>query len=352
MSRAPRIALLPAVLGLVALTLPALPARAATQGQVQAQIDKLAAEISVLDEQYNLAAIHLQKVQSQIKDSEAASLRAQQERAALQKVASAQAAAVYRAGPPSMLAAFLSSKSLDEFNKRMELLSQVSDWQSSVLTSLQIADERAKLATADLGREQAQAKAINDGLRQQRSDLGSRLAGQQRLLAQLTSEAKAAAAREAEARAAAARATLASRAAQAAARPAAAPAGPSPVLAALPASDLASGALQTAMSQIGKPYVWAGSGPADYDCSGLTMYAWRSAGVILPHSAAAQYAVSRHVDRDQLQPGDLVFFGSPIHHVGMYVGNGMMVHAPETGETVQVVPMGRGDFTGAARPGV
>src|SRR5437660_2957904 len=122
-SRAPRIALLPAVLGLVALALPALPVRAATQGQVQAQIDKLAAEISVLDEQYNLAAIHLQKVQSQIKDSEAASLRAQQERAALQKVASAQAAAVYRAGPPSMPAAFLSSKRLADCNKRMDLVS-------------------------------------------------------------------------------------------------------------------------------------------------------------------------------------------------------------------------------------
>lgn len=350
LTRACRIVLPPAVLSLVALALPPLPVRAATQGQVQAQIDKLAAEISVLDEKYNLAAIHLQKVQSQIKDSETASLRARQERAALQKVASAQAAAVYRAGAPSMLAAFLSSSSLDEFNKRMELLSQVSDWQSSVLTSLQIADERAKLATADLSREQAQAKAINDDLRQQRSDLESRLAGQQRLLAQLTAEAKAAAAREAEARAAAARATLASKAAQAA-RPAAAPAGPSPLLSALPASDLASGALQAAMAQIGKPYVWAGSGPANYDCSGLTMYAWRSAGVILPHSAAAQYAVSRHVDRDQLQPGDLVFFGDPIHHEGMYVGNGMMVHAPESGETVGVVPVGRGDFVGAARPG-
>ena len=151
--RASRLTFLPAVVGLVALTLPALPVQAATQGQVQAQIDKLAAEISVLDEQYNLAAIHLQKVQSQIQDSEAASQRAQQDRAALQRVASAQAAAVYRAGAPSLVAAFLSSRSLDDFNKRMELLSQVSDWQSNVLTSRQNADERAKLATADLSRE-------------------------------------------------------------------------------------------------------------------------------------------------------------------------------------------------------
>jgi cell wall-associated NlpC family hydrolase len=106
------------------------------------------------------------------------------------------------------------------------------------------------------------------------------------------------------------------------------------------------------MSQIGKPYVWAGSGPASYDCSGLTMSSWRQAGVMMGHSAADQYASFKHVSTDQLQPGDLVFFGHPIHHVGMYVGGGMMVHAPETGELVQVSPVSRGDLVGASRPGV
>jgi cell wall-associated NlpC family hydrolase len=106
------------------------------------------------------------------------------------------------------------------------------------------------------------------------------------------------------------------------------------------------------MAQIGKPYVWAGSGPASFDCSGLTMSSWRQAGVVMAHSAADQYASFKHVSVDQLQPGDLVFFGRPIHHVGMYVGGGMMVHAPETGELVQVSPVSRGDLAGAARPGV
>jgi cell wall-associated NlpC family hydrolase len=72
----------------------------------------------------------------------------------------------------------------------------------------------------------------------------------------------------------------------------------------------------------------------------------------MSHSAADQYASFKHVSSDQLRPGDLVFFGRPIHHVGMYVGGGMMVHAPESGELVQVTSMGRGDLVGASRPGV
>ncbi|GAC1364075.1 MAG: hypothetical protein NVSMB32_06220 [Actinomycetota bacterium] len=81
------------------------------------------------------------------------------------------------------------------------------------------------------------------------------------------------------------------------------------------------------------------------------MYAYAAAGVSLSHSAADQYASQPHVSRDQLQPGDLVFFGSPIHHNGMYIGNGMMVNAPQTGELVRVQPALRSDFVGASRPG-
>ncbi len=336
------VALLVAALPLLVVALPAMPAPAATQKDVQAQIDKLAAEISDLDEQYNQASIHLQKVQSQIEDSKGQSAKAQADFLALQKVASAQAAAIYRAGAPSLLVAFLSSTSLDDFNKKMELISQVSDWQSGIMTSLQIANERAKLATSDLAHELAQAKSISDSLAKQRSVLNDRLAAERKLLGQITSENRLAAARAAEARAATVRAALAVKAGTQAA-------GPLPPL---PSSGLAALALRAAMSEIGKRYVWAGAGPDTFDCSGLTMSAWRAAGVQMSHSAADQYASFKHVSVDQLQPGDLVFFGRPIHHVGMYVGGGMMVHAPESGELVQVSSMSRGDLVGASRPGV
>jgi cell wall-associated NlpC family hydrolase len=336
------LACLPAALALIVTALPWLPAGAASQKDVQAQIDKLAAEISDLDEQYNQASIHLQKVQSEIQDSQGQSAKAQIDFLALQKVASAQAAAIYRAGAPSLLVAFLSSKNLDDFNKKMELISQVSDWQSGIMTSLQIADQRARLAQSDLSRELAQATSINASLARQRNALDDRLASEQRLLGQITQANRQAAIKAAADRAAAVRAAMA-------AKQGTQTTGPLP---ALPSSGLAANALRAAMSEIGKPYLWAGSGPGSFDCSGLTMSSWRAAGVLLPHSAAAQYSSSRHVGVDQLQPGDLVFFGRPIHHVGMYVGGGMMVHAPESGETVQVSPLSRGDLVGASRPGV
>ncbi len=104
------------------------------------------------------------------------------------------------------------------------------------------------------------------------------------------------------------------------------------------------------MAQLGKDYVYAGAGPDVFDCSGLTLFAWDKAGVSLPHSAEAQYEMFPHVDMDQLQPGDLVTYGDPIHHVGMFIGNGQMVQAPETGDVVKVSSIYRPDFAGASRP--
>jgi cell wall-associated NlpC family hydrolase len=111
-------------------------------------------------------------------------------------------------------------------------------------------------------------------------------------------------------------------------------------------------ALNAAYSVIGVPYVYAGASPeTGFDCSGLTMWSWAHAGVSLPHSSAMQYAVLPHVDRTQLQPGDLLFFYSPIHHVAMYVGGGNMIHAPHTGGVVEVIPVYWEYYVGAARPG-
>ncbi len=124
-----------------------------------------------------------------------------------------------------------------------------------------------------------------------------------------------------------------------------------PVPADIPAaSGGARTVVRTALAQLGKPYQWGSDGPGSFDCSGLTMYAWRAAGVSLPHSAAGQYAALAHVPLRSLAPGDLVFFGYPIHHVGLYIGNGVMVAAPSSGRVVQVQRISRTDLVGAARP--
>ena len=107
----------------------------------------------------------------------------------------------------------------------------------------------------------------------------------------------------------------------------------------VPTSARAAIAVRTALAQIGDPYVYGAAGPDAFDCSGLTMYAWAAAGVSLPHNAAMQASTGTPVSLSSLQPGDLVFYYSPISHVGMYIGHGEIVHAPHTGSSVQIVPM-------------
>ena len=94
--------------------------------------------------------------------------------------------------------------------------------------------------------------------------------------------------------------------------------------------------VDTALAQQGKPYVWAGAGPNNYDCSGLTQFAFRAAGVNLPHSSRMQSTMGTPVAKADLRPGDLVFFYSPVGHVGIYIGNGQMVHAPTRAQVVHV----------------
>ncbi|MCF6734957.1 C40 family peptidase, partial [Blastococcus sp. KM273129] len=112
------------------------------------------------------------------------------------------------------------------------------------------------------------------------------------------------------------------------------------VCAAPPAPSGGSGAAQTAvntaMAQIGDPYVWAAAGPDAFDCSGLMQYAYAAAGISLPHSSRMQSTMGTPVPLSALQPGDLLFYYSPVSHVGMYIGNGQMVHASTYGVPVKV----------------
>jgi cell wall-associated NlpC family hydrolase len=109
-------------------------------------------------------------------------------------------------------------------------------------------------------------------------------------------------------------------------------------------------AVRYAYAQLGKPYAWGASGPESFDCSGLTMAAWRAAGVSLPHSAAMQWAAVAHVSGTQLQPGDLVFYYGNIHHVAIYIGAGKVIHAPTYGEDVTIAPVGNAPVYGYGRP--
>lgn len=119
-------------------------------------------------------------------------------------------------------------------------------------------------------------------------------------------------------------------------------------------SSIGRRAVSIAYSLLGRPYRWGASGPGAFDCSGLTMYIYAQLGIYLPHSSSAQYYSGRRVSFDELAPGDLVFFArrsGRISHVGIYVGGGMMIHAPQTGDVVKLVPLSsHGGYVGAVRP--
>lgn len=110
-------------------------------------------------------------------------------------------------------------------------------------------------------------------------------------------------------------------------------------------------AVKFACAQIGKPYVWGAEGPHAYDCSGLMLAAWARAGVALPHNAARQRQVTASVSRSALRPGDLVFYYRDLHHVGMYVGDGWVVHASRAGQPVKMKRMDTSPIHSFGRPG-
>ena len=111
-------------------------------------------------------------------------------------------------------------------------------------------------------------------------------------------------------------------------------------------------AVEVALAQLGKPYQWGGSGPNSFDCSGLTSYAWAAAGVSLPRTSSAQYSATTRISRSDLRPGDLVFYHSPISHVAMYIGDGKVVEAPNSGNNVRIRTDGltRRGVVGYGRP--
>ncbi|MEZ5309008.1 MAG: NlpC/P60 family protein [Microthrixaceae bacterium] len=124
---------------------------------------------------------------------------------------------------------------------------------------------------------------------------------------------------------------------------------PPPVVSA-PSSG-AAGAIAAAKSRLGTPYRWGGTTPAGFDCSGLMLWSWAQVGVRLPRTSGAQKAATQRISFDQLQPGDLVFSGNPVYHVGMYIGGGQMIHSPSTGDVVKISAVRAGGGTSYGRIG-
>jgi cell wall-associated NlpC family hydrolase len=309
--------------------------------RAQAQLDTLNRQLDLMVEQYNQAQIRLQEVQARLAD-----VRAQADRAratADRAIASlnANAGRAYR-GVGSQIASLFESSSIADFSDRLEFIGSMAQSQSDLAVTAETARQQAAWSAQELAATADERRAIVKSIASKKAQIEDRVSQARSLYETLNRkyhEALQAAA------AAAAAASSSSGGSSGGYSTGAIPPPPS-------VSGGVSAVIQAAYSVIGTPYQFGGASPeTGFDCSGFTMWAWAHAGVYLPHSSAGQYASLPHVAREDLQPGDLVFFYSPISHVGMYVGGGRMIHAPHTGSVVSVVPIYWDSFAGAARPG-
>lgn len=302
------------------------------------KLDALNERLSLLVEQYDQEQVRLAEIQSRLAQvrAEAERARATAERALSDL--NARAAQAYQ-GVGSELEILLGAASFAEFSDRLEFLGSLAQANSDVATTAATARQRATWAADQLAMALDEQQQVVAGLREKESEIRGGIAEARALYEDLNR-------RYHDALAARSAASAASATSSATVRVSPPPGGPPPA-----PNPRAQAAIDAAYSVIGTPYQWGGSSPeTGFDCSGFTMWAWAPAGVSLPHSSQMQYDVLPHVAREDLQPGDLVFFYSPIHHVGIYVGGGRMIDSPHTGTVVQVRTILWSVYVGAARP--
>ncbi len=316
---------------------------------LRVKVDALRKQAEIATEHYDAAYADLGKAVTAHLLAERDLQAAQQSSGASDDAAARRVRALYMSGGTSALyAKVLDSSSLAEVAQRIDQV-------KVVLNGDQRASASASRALA--GRQQAEQRlaASAEASTRLQNAVGNRADQVRALLAEADSLLAAAdqqvrdladQQRRADETAAAARAAAALSQAQ-----------PGGVLPAVATSAVAGAALAFAQAQLGKPYVWGATGPASYDCSGLTGTAYATAGIHLPRVAADQWYAGPHVNLADLQPGDLLFWAddlsnpATIHHVALYAGNGLMVAAPHTGDVVKIQPLYLDGYIGAVRPG-
>ena len=316
-----------------ALTLTALPGTAAAvpgDATDAAQAAQLVADASrqleVVTEQVNEAKVTLEKQQAEVATADQAATEAQARLDALDGQIRQLARSAYTNDGFSRLDVLLTSASADEFVHQLGTLDAIAGHTNSLVSEVAAAADSAEQAQSAADQAEAQAQKSYDDIAAQQKGLEAKIADYQRQYDALSAPQQQTVLRASSGDTQAV---------------------PSGVIA---PSSAAQKAVDTALAQVGDPYVYGAGGPDAFDCSGLMQYAYSAAGVSLPHSSSSQSQMGMPVSRGELQPGDLVFFYSPVSHVGMYIGNGQMVHASTSGQPVKVASLdSMGNYNSARR---
>lgn len=315
------------------------------------QADRIAKEINAMNdsnevavEQYNQAQLKLNQVRQQLTETRGKLAKAEADLDKSQNTLNSRAAGIYKGGETiGILEVMLSARNMGDFLNAVQSIQQVSKHDAKLLKRIKKYRIQVEKAGKALAKQEKAQTATTAVLHAKKNEIQKQLSARENTLKKLKAEI---AKTEHDEAAATARLASYTRARSVKTKITI----PSTNV---PASGRGGAAVQLAMQQLGKPYVWAAAGPNSFDCSGLTMYVYAQLGVSLPHSAQAQYGCGPKISRDQLQPGDLIFGGSGgyISHVGMYVGGGNYIHAPSTGDVVKISSLAsRSNYVGACRP--
>lgn len=330
---------------------PNLQEKRSKASQLKKEINALRQSSEIAVEQYNQAQIKLNKLQSDLVASREKLIKAEAELAANQEILNKRVAGIYKAGEAiDILELLLSARSIGDLIMAAESLEMVSENDAEIVRRTKKYRKIVEKTSKTLATQESQQAATTNYVKAKKNEILSQVSQQNRVLDKVKDEiAKAETAQEKARLAAIGRA-------RAAALPQSSPrrvSAPQQTYAPVPSSGKGGAVVNYAMAEMGKPYVWGGAGPNSFDCSGLTMYVYRKVGISLPHSADAQYRMGRKINRDSLQPGDLIFGGSQgyITHVGIYIGGGNYINAPQTGDVVKISSLSsRRNYVGATRP--
>ncbi|MFG3716542.1 NlpC/P60 family protein [Streptomyces massasporeus] len=303
--------------------------------QVKAKVDELYQEAEVATEKYNGAKEKADAAGRRLKDLQDQAARKEERLNSAREALGSVAAAQYRAGGLDPAVQLALSDDPDRYLENAEFVERAGNRQNAAVAGVRKQLREIEQLRGAAHIELTSLKSRQKELKQHKKTITGKLGSARQLLSRLDVQERSQLGTSSDraSRSTGARDTLAAPGSGSTQAP----------------NSRAAAAVSYAYQKLGSPYVWGATGPNAFDCSGLVQAAYRAAGVSLPRTTYSQIAAGRRVSRSELLPGDLVFFYAGISHVGIYVGNGRMIHAPNPSAPVRVAPLDEMPFAGATR---